>query len=212
MIFRHFPCEKKDETGACNCRVCKSHPLPLWDEKRVDEDYHASFHSYRTKAAPSDFLQPVLVIHVRKKYWDKIPPFVLDPTDPTHLRFDYPLFPIFNNVGINENQRRAAMSSPVNFLMQNRVNTDAAAVFTVCVFVIVTCFLNVTQLLFWHCHFLLLAVSCSGHYWRCRTQLQGAFPCFLRSNRFIRQRCSRHACSFFFVSAFELSQVVGRCA
>jgi hypothetical protein len=132
MLFRHFPCEK-DDGGACTCRVCKGHPLPLWDEKRIDEDYPASFHNYRSRAAPSDFLQPVLVIHVRKKYWDKIPPFMLDPSDPTHLRFDYPLLPVFNNVGINENQRRAAMQAPFNFLMQNRVNSDAAAVFTVCV-------------------------------------------------------------------------------
>jgi hypothetical protein len=134
MRFRSFPCEKKEASGSpCLCRVCKSHPLPLWDEtseSRYDED-SSHFQSFRAKAAPSDFLQPVLVIHIRKKYWDKIPSFIVDPSDPTHLRFDYPLFPIFNNVGINENQRRAAAQAPSNFLMQNRVNTDAAAVFTV---------------------------------------------------------------------------------
>jgi hypothetical protein len=133
MLFRSFPCEKSQNSGAtCFCRACRSHPLPQWDERRSDEEFPADFHKYRAKAAPSDFLQPVLVIHVRKKYWDKIPPFVLDPSDPTHLRYDYPLFPIFNNVGINENQRRAASMHPTNFLMQNRVNSDAAAVFSVC--------------------------------------------------------------------------------
>jgi hypothetical protein len=134
MRFRSFACEKKEGSSSpCMCRICKSHPLPLWDEtseSRYDED-SSFFQSFRDKAAPSDFLQPVLVIHIRKKYWDKIPSFIVDPSDPTHLRFDYALFPIFNNVGINENQRRAAAQAPSNFLMQNRVNTDAAAVFTV---------------------------------------------------------------------------------
>jgi hypothetical protein len=111
--------------------VCRSHPLPQWDEKRSDEDFPQFYQSFRSKAVPSDFLQPVLVIHLRKKIWDKIPQFLLDPSDPAHLRFDYALFPIFNNVGINENQRRVAFSAPLNFMMQNRVNMDAAAVFTV---------------------------------------------------------------------------------
>lgn len=179
MLFRYFPCEKKeevpkkkDEHGPCLCRVCRSHPLPQWDEKRVDEDYPAYFQSYRAKAAPADFLQPVLVIHVRKKYWDRIPPFVLDPSDPTHLRFDYPLFPIFNNVGINENQRRAAVQSPLNFLMQNRVNTDAAAVFVVSLLSILS-FYELTLSPF------------SEHDWCCRTQLQSTVP----------RGCSRSASS-----------------
>lgn len=142
ILFRKFPCEgkrkKDDPSSICHCQVCNSHPLPIWDEKRSDEEFPAYFHNYRSKAAPSDFMQPVLVIYVRKKYWDKIPSFVKDqssgsdPEHPTHLRYDYPLFPIFNNVGINENQRRAASMNPTNFLMQNRVNADAGAVFSVC--------------------------------------------------------------------------------
>jgi hypothetical protein len=132
MLFRPFPCEKKEAASTtCSCPVCRSHPLPQWDEKRSDEDFPQFYQSFRSKAVPSDFLQPVLVIHLRKKIWDKIPQFLLDPSDPAHLRFDYALFPIFNNVGINENQRRVAFSAPLNFMMQNRVNMDAAAVFTV---------------------------------------------------------------------------------
>ena len=133
FLSRRFPCEKEEvSSGPCTCRVCKSHPLPIWDEKRVNEEFPKHFQNYRAKTLPGDFVQPVLVIHVRKKYWDKIPEFVLDPSDPTHLRFDYALFPIFNNVGINETQLMAAKFSPQNFLVQNRVNTDAAAVFMVC--------------------------------------------------------------------------------
>jgi hypothetical protein len=133
FLSRRFPCEKEEvSSGPCTCRVCKSHPLPIWDEKRVNEEFPKHFQNYRAKTLPGDFVQPVLVIHVRKKYWDKIPEFVLDPSDPTHLRFDYALFPIFNNVGINETQLMAANFSPQNFLVQNRVNTDAAAVFMVC--------------------------------------------------------------------------------
>jgi len=183
VLFRNFPCEKEEgSSGPCSCRVCRSHPLPSWAE-RVDEEnltkhYHDNlpkhYHDYRAKSSPSDFVQPVLVIHIRKKYWDKIPEFVLDPSDPTHLRFDYPLFPIFNNVGINETQLMAAKFSPQNFLVQNRVNMDAAAVFMVC---------------FIQLNLSLLTPYLPEHSCRSGAQRQSSF-----SQAHAKRCCTRHRC------------------